>query len=169
MLFFLPAALDTVIVVMVARHRDLFSLIPPLAALRSLAGATITYLIGRKIGEAGLSRWVSKGRLEKVRRKLEDREVIAIAVAAVLPPPFPLTPFVLTSGALGINKKKFYISLGAMRFVRFGGEAILALIYGRHILKWLESDFYVYTMTVLIILATVGSVITIVQTIRRIG
>jgi membrane protein YqaA with SNARE-associated domain len=125
-------------------------------------------VIGRKIGEAGLSRWISKSRLEKIRKKLEAREVIAIAVAAVLPPPFPLTPFVLTSGALGIDKRKFYISLGAMRFVRYGGEAILALIYGRHILKWLESDAYVYTMTALIILAVVGSVITIVQTIKRI-
>jgi membrane protein YqaA with SNARE-associated domain len=168
MLFFLPAALDTVIVVMVARHRDLFWLIPLLGTLGSLVGATITYVIGRKIGQAGLSRWISKARLDKVRKKLEDREVVAIAVAAVLPPPFPLTPFVLTSGALGIDKRKFYISLGAMRFVRFGGEAILALIYGRHILKWLESDFYVYTMTALIILAFVGSVVTIVQTIKRI-
>ena len=168
MLFFLPAALDTVIVVMVARQRNLFWLIPLLGTLGSLVGATITYVIGRKIGEAGLSRWISKSQLEKVRKKLEDREVIAIAVAAVLPPPFPLTPFVLTSGALGIDKRKFYISLGAMRFVRYGGEAILALIYGRHILRWLESDAYVYTMTALIILAVVGTVITVVQTIKRI-
>ena len=168
MLFFLPAALDTVIVVMVARHRDLFWLIPLLGTLGSLVGATITYFIGRKIGEAGLERWISKGRLERVRKKLEQREIFAIGLAALLPPPFPLTPFVLTSGALGINKRKFYISLGAMRFVRYGSEAILALIYDRQILKWLESDFYVYTMATLIILATVGTVITIVQTVKRI-
>jgi len=168
MLFFLPAALDTVIVVMVARHRDLFWLIPLLGTLGSLVGATITYLIGRKIGEAGLTRWISKGRLERVRKKLEQREIFAIGLAALLPPPFPLTPFVLTSGALGIDRKKFYISLGSMRFVRYGTESILALIYGRHILKWLESDFYVYTMATLIVLAVVGTVFTVFQAVKRI-
>jgi len=168
MLFFMPAEIDTAVIVMVARYREWFWLFPLLAAMGSMAGATITYFVGRKIGEAGLDRWISKKKLATVRKRLEDRETLAIGLAAVLPPPFPLTPFVLTGGALGISKRKFYITLGAMRFVRFGAEAILALLYGRQILVWLESDAFQYTVAALMILALAGTAVSVYQVIQRV-
>jgi membrane protein YqaA with SNARE-associated domain len=168
MLFFLPAAIDTAVVVMVARHRNWFWLFPLLATAGSVIGATVTYFVGRKIGEAGLERWMSKSRLAKVRKKVEDRQIFAVALAAVLPPPFPLTPFVLTGGALGINKQKFYATLASMRMVRFGAEAVLALLYGRQILVWMKSDTFEYLISTMLILALAGTAVSIYQVVKRV-
>jgi membrane protein YqaA with SNARE-associated domain len=168
MLFFLPAAIDTAVIIMVARYREYFWLFPLLATAGSVIGATATYLVGRKIGEAGLERWIPKRRLARIRKKVEEREIFAMGLAALLPPPFPLTPFVLTGGALGIAKKKFYVTLAAMRFVRFGIEAVLALIYGRQILGWLKSDTFTYAISGLILMALIGTGISIYQVVKRV-
>jgi len=167
MLFFLPVAVDAALIIMVARYHDWFWAFPLLATAGSLIGATATYMIGRKIGEKGLERWISKQRLARVRKKLQEREIFAIALAAVLPPPFPLTPFVLTSGALGMEKRKFYVSLGTMRFVRFGTEAVLALVYGRRILGWMRSDVFEYFVAGIGVLAITGTVWSIYHAFRR--
>ena len=90
-----------------------------------------------------------------------------MGATAVLPPPFPLTPFVLTSGALGLDRRKFFLTLGAMRFLRFFAESLLAVIYGRHILSWLQSDVFGYVIGSLMVLALAGTAITIVQMIRK--
>jgi membrane protein YqaA with SNARE-associated domain len=168
MLFFLPAAIDVAVIIMVARYRDWFWVFPLLATIGSLAGATATYFVGRKIGENGLERWISKPKLSRIRKKLAEREIFAIGLAALLPPPFPLTPFVLTSGALGMEKRKFYISLGSMRFVRFGADAVLALLYGRRILVWFRSDVFEYFAAGILVLAVAGTAFSIYQAVKRV-
>lgn len=64
----------------------------------------------------------------------------SVAAAAVLPPPFPLTPFVLTCGALDLDRLRFFVVFGLMRFVRFGTVALVARHYGEDVLKFLESE-----------------------------
>src|SRR5690606_3270992 len=115
---------------------------PALAALGSVAGATVTFFIGARIGEKGLGRWVEPRRLQSVRNRLGKHGVMALALAALLPPPFPFAPVVLTGGALGLNRRKSLAALGAMRFVRFGIEAVLALIYGSVLVDWLDSEVF---------------------------
>ena len=167
MLFFLPAALDTAVIVMSAREREWFWAFPLLATLGSLIGAAVTYAIGGKIGEAGLKRWIPERRLKNVRHRLGTSGVVAMGVMALLPPPFPLTPFVLTSGALKLEKGKFFLTLAAARVVRFGVVSVLALVYGRRILSWLESDVFGYVISALMILAITGTAITVVEVFRR--
>jgi len=167
-LFFMPAAVDTAVVVMSARYRNWFWLYPILAMSGSLAGAAFTFALGRKVGEPGLKRWISERRLKKIRTKIETRGVVAMGMAAVLPPPFPLTPFVLASGALGLNRRKFFLTLAAMRLVRFGTESLLALAYGRRILTWLNSDSFQYALAGLIVLALVGSTVTLFEVVRNV-
>jgi membrane protein YqaA with SNARE-associated domain len=55
MLFFLPAATDLAVIILTARHRDLFWAFPVLATAGSLLGAYVTFWLGRKIGENSLS------------------------------------------------------------------------------------------------------------------
>src|SRR3954471_10185817 len=104
MLFFLPLGIDTVVIYLAARNRDLFWVYPLLATTGSLAGAAVTFWIGVKGGEHGLERLVSGKRLERMRCKVRDSGAIALAVPALMPPPFPLTPFILTCGALAGNR-----------------------------------------------------------------
>src|SRR5690349_5165717 len=98
MLFFLPFGMDALVIYLAARHRDLFWMYPLLAAAGSLTGAVVTFWIGQKAGEEGLERLVPKRQLERIRERVRGGGAIAMALAALLPPPFPLTPIILTSG-----------------------------------------------------------------------
>src|SRR5678809_1283188 len=94
MLFFLPFGIDTVVVYLAARNHDLFWAYPLLATAGSMTGAGVTYWIGMKAGEHGLDRFVPGKRLERLRCKVKDSGAIALALPALMPPPFPLTPFI---------------------------------------------------------------------------
>jgi membrane protein YqaA with SNARE-associated domain len=158
MLFFLPFGVDAVVIYMAARDEQLFWLYPMMAAAGSVTGAAITYWIGKKIGEVGLERYVPERRLERVRGRVRESGAIAMAVPALMPPPFPLTPFVLTCGALKVNPWRFFAVFGAMRLVRFGAEASLALVYGRRILRILQSDAFQMVVGGFVVVAILGTI-----------
>jgi len=69
MLFFLPAALDTAVVVMSARDKDMFWIYPLMAVIGSVVGSATTFALGQKVGEPGLKRFIPERRLRKVRQK----------------------------------------------------------------------------------------------------
>lgn len=163
MLFFLPFGVDGVVIYLAARNEGMFWLYPILATLGSLIGAATTYWIGKKIGEVGLERYVPERRLARVRWRVRDSGAIAMAIPALLPPPFPLTPFILTCGALQVNPWRFFGLFGAMRLIRFGTEAALALVYGRGILRVLQSDTFQMVIVAFIVIAILGTVLTAVM------
>ena len=57
--------------------------------------ATLTFWMGKKVGEAGLDRWVPRRRLTRIRKRIREQGAIALAVLDLIPPPFPFTPFSL--------------------------------------------------------------------------
>src|SRR5262250_3351046 len=140
MVFFLPLAVDIAVVILASRSRELFWLYPILASAGSLCGAALTYYVGRRVGEAGLERFVSKNRLNRFRRRVEEKGAIALAVLDLIPPPFPFTACILAAGALKVSTPLFFITLFLTRLLRFGGEGVLAYFYGRKIIAWLRSD-----------------------------
>jgi hypothetical protein len=82
-----------------------------------------------------------------------------MAVPALLPPPFPLTPFILTCGALSVDRTRFFLTFSTMRLLRFGTEAILARRYGRGILRVLQSEQFEIIVFAFVILAVIGTTI----------
>jgi membrane protein YqaA with SNARE-associated domain len=158
MLFFLPFGVDAVVIYLAARNEQLFWLYPILATAGSVVGAGVTYWIGKKAGDVGLERLMSEKRLERVRCRVRDKGAIAMALPALLPPPFPLTPFILTCGALKVDMWRFFATFGAIRLVRFGAEALLARIYGRGVLRVLQSDTFQMVVVGFIAVALVGTV-----------
>ena len=164
MLFFMPYGIDALVIILAARNEELFWLYPLLATAGSVVGATATFWIGRKLGEVGLERLVPKHRLERIRSRVNGSgatPAVALALPAIMPPPFPLTPFVLSCGALNVDLWRFLSVFAAMRLLRFGAEAILATIYGRGILRVLESDTFQTVIAVFIAIAAIGTVVTI--------
>jgi len=158
MLFFLPFGIDAIVIILAARNEDLFWLYPLLTTAGSLTGAAVTFSIGRKIGEAGVERLVPAKRLERLKCKVNESGAIAMAITALLPPPFPLTPFILTCGALDVSRARFFVTFGAVRLLRFGTEAVLAHIYGRRVLAILESDRFQTIVIVFVVVALVGTI-----------
>lgn len=165
MVFFLPLGIDFVVIIMAARHPDLFWLYALLAALGSVIGAAGTFWIGKKAGEHGLTRFVNPHRLERVRARV-DRGAFVVAALALIPPPFPFTPFVLASGALGMNAWGFLPALAAARVFRFGAEAALASRYGSQILRWMKTPSFETVIGVLIALAVIGTIVSAIALVR---
>jgi membrane protein YqaA with SNARE-associated domain len=159
MLFFLPFGNDALVIYLVARNRELFWLYPLLTTAGSVTGAAVTYWIGSRAGAAGLERLVDHRRLERIRGRIKDKGAVAMALPAVLPPPFPFTPFVLTCGALEVDPFRFFLTFGGARVIRFGVEALLARRYGRGILRVLESDTFQMIVIGFVVIALVGTVV----------
>jgi len=171
-LFSLPGGIDAVVLVLSAHQRRTSWAVAALATAGSLAGAALTFWMGRKIGEQGLDRYVSARRLKRVRDRVHRMGAIELAVLDLIPPPFPFTPFILGAGALDVDSTRFFATLTACRLARFGGEALLAVIYGQRILAWFDSDSFrniVVGISVLAVVLTVASIAKLVRSSRRAG
>ena len=162
MLFFLPFGVDAVVIFLAARDETLFWMYPLLATAGSLTGAALTFWIGRKAGAAGLERLVPARRLERLKCKVNEKGAVALAIPALLPPPFPLTPFILTCGALDVHRSRFFITFGAVRLLRFGAEAALARLYGRRVLAVLQSEPFQMVVVGFIVIAVLGTLMSAV-------
>lgn len=159
LLFFLPFGIDALVIYLAARDGDLFWLYPLLATAGSLAGAALTYSIGRALGDVGLKRVVSERRLARLQKRVRDSGAIALALPALLPPPFPLTPFILTCGALAVNPWRFFGTFATVRLLRFGAEAVLARVYGRGVLQALQSDGFQVVIVGFAVIAVLGTIV----------
>src|SRR5437773_612061 len=159
MVFFLPFGIDALVIYLSARHGMFFWIYPLLATAGSVTGAAMPYWIGKKAGELGLERLVSNHRFERFRGRVQKQGAAAMAFAALLPPPFPLTPFVLTCGALDVDRVIFFSTFALMRLIRFGGEAALARVYGRGVLRVIESEPFQMVVIGFIVLAVAGTLI----------
>ena len=97
---------------------------------------------------------------------MREKGAIALAVLDLIPPPFPFTPFVLAAGALDVTPRTFFVTLTVCRVLRFGLEAALALVYGKRIMAWLDSDLFHDIVTFFIALAIALTVLSLVQVVR---
>jgi membrane protein YqaA with SNARE-associated domain len=162
LVFFMPFGVDAIVIYLAARDENLFWIYPILATAGSLLGAATTFWIGHKAGEVGLDRLVSRRHLDRLRCQVRDKGAIALALPAIIPPPFPLTPLVLTCGALKVDPTRFFVTFAAMRLLRFSIGAVLARIYGRGILRVLESDQFRMVVVGFIALAVLGTIVSAV-------
>lgn len=164
--FSLPFGIDAIVVIVAAREGALAWIVALLATMGSVAGAALTFWMGAMIGDRGLERFMPPRRLERVKRRVRNTGAVTLAVLDLIPPPFPFTPFVLAAGALDVDIPTFFATLAACRVARFGGETLLAVHYGPHIVEWLESDLFHEIAAACFVLAAVGSVVTVVHLIR---
>lgn len=151
----IPGSTDVLILIL-GSHGEL----PWLLALAGVAGSVIggylTWKTGQKGGEAMLERYVSKRYRSTIHRWVKGHGIRTVALAALLPPPIPLLPFLLAAGALGVTRRQVLIALGIARSIRYGAEAALALVYGHDILHWANkylagwSNVILYTFLALI-------------------
>src|SRR5689334_19209322 len=139
---FAPLGNDLLVVAMTARSHSTLKMLyyAGMSTIGSMLGCLLVDIIMRKAGEKGLEKHLSPKRLEYVRKKVEKRAGWALAVASIAPPPFPFTPFVMATAALQYSRAKMLAIVGAARMVRFTVLGLLALRFGRSILKWAEGD-----------------------------
>jgi len=164
--FSMPFGIDAAIIVLAARRHALAWTVPLLATAGSLAGAALTFWMGIKIGEKGLDQYARPRRLENIRNRIRKSGAILLAAFDLVPPPFPFTLFVLAAGALEVKASTFFITLGLCRLLRFGAEAWLAVIYGRQLLVWLDTDLFHNIVAASILLAIALTVLSMLRFVR---
>lgn len=158
----LPGSMDVLTIYLAARHRDLWWYYAFMATVGAVIGGYITYGLARKGGKEAFERKLSKEKAERVFNRFERWGFGAVAVPALLPPPFPIVPFLLAAGAMQYSRKKFVATLALGRAVRFTIVAGLGAIYGRHIVRFF-SRYYKPALFVLIGLSLVGGVLALAQ------
>jgi membrane protein YqaA with SNARE-associated domain len=161
----LTGSMDVLNIWLAARHREPWPYYAFMATLGAVIGGYITYMLARKGGKETMERKLSKRRAAKVSKAFERWGFSAIAIPAVLPPPFPFVPFVVAAGAMQYSQKKFLGALILGRGVRYSIGAYLGFVYGRHILRFFDQ-YYKPAMAILIGLAVIGSVLSLIQYLR---
>ena len=158
----LPGSMDFLTILLAARHRQLWWYYAFMATVGAVIGGYITYGLARKGGKEAFERKLSKKTAEKVFERFERWGFFAVAVPALLPPPFPIVPFLLAAGALQYSRRKFVGALALGRGIRFTIVAGLGAIYGRHIVRFF-SRYYKPALFTLIGLAVIAGIVSLVQ------
>jgi membrane protein DedA with SNARE-associated domain len=81
----------------------------------------------------------------------------AVAVPALLPPPFPIVPALLAAGAMQYPRKKFLTALAVGRGIRYTVVAFLGAHFGAHIVAFF-SKYYKPALFTLIGMAAVSGI-----------
>jgi membrane protein YqaA with SNARE-associated domain len=160
----LPGSTDLLLLVLVTHTPNQWWLFALIAIAGALVGGYFSYRLSCKGGTALLERYVPTRFRQRLTGWVQQHPVLAIGIPAMLPPPVPLTPFIIAAGALDMPKKKFLWAFGVGRTVRYGIVAWLGQHYGRHLIRlWRkyfgESSETVVIVFVLLIVITVAVVV----------
>lgn len=169
---FLPFGNDLLLVVLTARAPEQFWLYAIAAAIGSLIGCTITDFLSRRLGKAGLEKMVRAERLAAAQAKLKKQTFWALGLAALMPPPFPFTVFVIAAAAIQISRWRVLLSVGVARLVRYLVLGFVATKFGTYIIRLSERDEVRYFVIALAVISIVGSALSVykwIQSSRRTG
>jgi membrane protein DedA with SNARE-associated domain len=130
----LPGITDIMVVVLAAQHANLILLVGA-ATIGSFFGGGFSYQVGQSGGLGFLEHHVPERFFKPVCTWMETHPILSVALPAVLPPPMPLTPFVLAAGALKMSRRKFMTTFTVSRLLRHAAAAWLGVYYGPHIVR----------------------------------
>jgi membrane protein YqaA with SNARE-associated domain len=130
----IPGITDIMIIVLAAQHANLFFL-NGAATAGSFLGGFFSYKVGQSGGMAFLEKHVPQRIFKPVCNWMNTHAILSVALPAMLPPPMPLSPFVLAAGALKMSRNKFLTTFTTSRFLRHAFAAWLGVYYGRHVLR----------------------------------
>jgi membrane protein YqaA with SNARE-associated domain len=147
----LPGITDIMIIVMSAQHQSPILLVL-LATAGSALGGFLSHQVGQRGGMAFLEKRVPPRIFKRVCEWMEKHAILSVALPAILPPPMPLSPFVLAAGALNMSRRKFMTTFTLSRALRHIAAAWLGIHYGRHILRMWNSISAKYATPFLIVL-----------------
>ena len=165
-ILFLPFGNDLLVVLLTARTPDRFWLYAMAATAGCLIGCTITDWLSRKLGEAGLEKMVTPERLKSAQARLKKHTFWALGLAALMPPPFLFTVFLIASSALQISRWRVLTAGAAGRFVRFSALSLLATKFGTQIIRFSERDEVQYFLIVFAVISIIGSALSVGKWVR---
>ena len=130
----LPGSTDVLLLILVSHSGNPW-LLTACAVAGSIIGGYTTWQIGKKGGEAAMKRWISARMLKRVNAWVADHPILSVFLPAILPPPIPLSPFILASGALGVSCGRFLSAFSTARVLRYSLVTWLAVKFGRRVVR----------------------------------
>jgi membrane protein YqaA with SNARE-associated domain len=130
----IPGITDVMTVVLAAQHANLILLVGA-ATAGSFLGGFFSYKVGQSGGMAFLEKHVPARIFKPVCNWMNTHAILSVALPAILPPPMPLSPFVLAAGALKMSRNKFLTTFTISRLLRHAFAAWLGIYYGRGVLR----------------------------------
>lgn len=158
----LTGSMDVLTLWLAAHHRDIWPYYAAMATAGAVLGGYITYALGRQGGKEALEHKFNQAKARKIFLKFNRWGFRSVFLSAILPPPFPLVPFLLAAGALQYPKKKFVTALALGRAVRYFLIAGLGSLYARQIVRFF-SRYYKPAVFVLAGLAVLGGILTLLE------
>jgi membrane protein YqaA with SNARE-associated domain len=148
----MPGGPDALVMLLSWQRPAMMPIFALTAALGSVLGCYILYLVGRKGGDVALSRF-SPERRDRVMAKMRKNDILAVFVAVIGPPPFPTKVFILTAGAIHMSWKRFVAAVFAGRMMRFTAEGYLGARFGDEAAEIL-AEYYPAILIALLVGAT---------------
>ncbi len=164
---FLPFGNDLLVVTLTARHHGDLPFYVVTAAMGSTLGVVLLDLVCRKGGEEGLKKMMKPRRLEYFKRRMKNQAVTAIGRACLAPPPFPFTLVIASASAFQYPRPRLLGLVFAARIIRFTIVGLLAIEFGRQILRIAEAPETEGIMLGFIALCLIGSAFQVAQWVRR--
>src|SRR5215510_330695 len=160
---FLPLSNDLLLITLVIRdmNSSQWVIYPIAATLGSVVGVMLVDLVMRKAGEEGLEKFVGPKRFEKLQGNIESHGVWTVFLATLLPPPFPFTAAIAAASALQMTRREMLTAVLAGRLVRYTVESLLALYFGRRLIRYLRSDYVEYFVYGMVAMAVIGTFLSV--------
>jgi len=147
----IPGVTDIMLIVYAAAHENVILLVV-IATVGSALGGLFSHAVGQAGGLAFLEKRISPKLLARVTRWMEQNAILSVSLPAILPPPMPLSPFVLVAGAVKMSRKKFMWAFTVSRFVRHALAVWLGVHYGRAVLRLWSHFTAKWGVTMLVVL-----------------
>lgn len=138
----LPGSTDVATILLAAHHREPWFYYSIMSTIGAVIGGYITYRMARKGGKETLEKKFSQKKVKKVYATFERWGFASVTISAILPPPFPIVPLLLTAGAMQYPTKKFLAALTLGRGIRFAIVGYLGAHYGKSILGFFSKYYW---------------------------
>jgi len=130
----LPGSTDLLLLWLVSHHGDPYLLVAS-ATAGSILGGYTNWSSGKRGGEAALKRYGHSPLFQRMESWAKEHSLLSVFIPPLLPPPVPLSMFLIAAGALGVSRKRFLLAYSASRTLRYSLVAWLAVSYGRRIVR----------------------------------
>ena len=139
---------DILVAILSAAHRNPWYEYAAVATAGAVIGACITFHLARRTGADFLLHKFGKRRA--YTRYFERWGTLALAISAAVPFPFPTSVLFAAAGASGYSLKEFLVVVVLCRGLRYSAIAIIADLYGRHLIRVLRHPMQFWPWMLLI-------------------
>lgn len=150
---------DILTAILSASHRGPWYEYAAVATAGSVMGAYLTFRIARKVGSSYLDRKFRKSRVSSILKLFQKWGAGSLIASTAIPFPFPTSMLFAAAGASNYRPSKFLAIVTLGRGARYATIAVVADLYGRHLIRVLRHPaqywgwFLLFTVMIFALIA----------------